>query len=108
MALRPKAGTPDPQLSEALKRHEASWVPGFLARAAHGLTSVVVVSTTTDGVALLSPVEASALLRRRDDARGSAKVAGTPSPGTAWAIGLSGAPHAVWSLAMMPFLTRGG
>lgn len=100
----------DPRHTEALRRHEPSWVPVFLARAAQGLTSVVLVATTSDGqgsVALLSPVEASALLRKMSDTRGSAKVAGTPSPGTTWCVGVADADHAVWSLAMTAILTRG-
>lgn len=97
----------DPKSAEALQRHQGSWVPVFLARAAHGLTSVVVVSATADGagsVALLSPVEASALLKSRGDSKGSARVSGTPSPGSAWAVGLGDGGHSVWSLAMTPIL----
>jgi hypothetical protein len=101
----------DPRLIEALRRHEGAWVLGFLARAAHGLASVVVVSAAPEGtgsVALLSPTEASALLRKAGDTRGSARVAGTPSPGSTWCIGLLDGAHAVWSLAMTPILARGG
>lgn len=97
----------DPKITEALSRHQGSWVPVFLARAALGSTSVVVASTSSDGVgsvALLSPVEASALLKSRGDSKGSARVSGTPAPGSAWAIGLGDQGHAVWSLAMTPIL----
>ena len=100
----------DPLLAEALLRHEAAWVPMFLARAALGLSSVVWVATTADGVgsvALLSPVEASAWLRARGDTKGSARVSGTATPGSAWAVGVGASGHAVWSLAMTPILTRG-
>lgn len=100
----------DPLLSEALLRHEGAWVPMFLARAALGLSSVVWVTTTPDGagsVALLSPVEASAWLRARGDGKSSARVAGTASPGSAWAVGVGAGGHAVWPLAMTPILTRG-
>ncbi len=99
----------DPQLVETIALHEASWVPVFLARAALGLPSVMLASPTPDGagsVAILSPVEASALLRKRGDARGSARVAGTASPGSAWCIGVRDDTHSVWSLAMTPILTR--
>ncbi|MEI8257255.1 MAG: hypothetical protein WCJ30_16395 [Deltaproteobacteria bacterium] len=101
----------DPKLADAIVRNEASWVPVFLARAALGLPSVVLVSATPDGagsVAILSSVEASALLRKRGDNRGSAKVAGTASPGSAWCIGLGEGSQSVWSLAMTPILTRAG
>jgi hypothetical protein len=100
----------DPALAEVLLRHEAAWVPMFLARAALGLTSVVWVSAGpagAGGVALLSPVEASAWLRARGDTKGSARVAGTPSPGSAWGVGQGAGGHAVWSIAMTPILTRG-
>lgn len=111
MATPRTADARDPLLADALFRHEAAWVPMFLARAALGLTSVVWVSTTPDGeggVALLSPVEASAWLRARGDAKGSARVSGTPSPGSAWGVGVGASGHAVWSIAMTPILTRGG
>lgn len=94
----------DPKLNEILKRDEGAWVPMFLARAALGLSSVVVVSE--GGVALVSAVEASALLRKREDTRGSAKVSGTASPGAAWAVFLGASEHSVVSLAMTPILTR--
>jgi hypothetical protein len=99
----------DPQLAEAIARHEPSWVPVFLARAALGLSSVIVVSADPEGigsVAILSAVEASALLRKRGDTRGSARVAGTASPGSAWCIGVRSDSHAVWSLPITPILTR--
>ncbi|MBK6530167.1 MAG: hypothetical protein IPN17_07835 [Deltaproteobacteria bacterium] len=111
MATPRSADVRDPLLAEALLRHEGQWVPMFLARAALGLTSVVWVSTAPDGagsVALLSPVEASAWLRSRGDTKGSARVSGTPSPGSAWAVGLGASGASVWSLAMTPILTRGG
>ena len=100
----------DPLLADVLFRHEGSWVPMFLARAALGLTSVVWVTSTPDqvgSVALLSPVEASAWLRGRGDTKGSARVAGTPSPGSAWGLGVVASGHSVWSIAMTPILTRG-
>ncbi len=68
------------------------------------------VATTADGagsVALLSPVGASAWLRARGDTKGSARVSGTATPGSAWAVGVGASGHAVWSLAMTPILTRG-
>lgn len=110
MAPRASSDARDPKHTEALRAQEPAWVPMFLARAAQGLTSVVLVATGADGgstVALLAPVEASALLKRLGDTRGSAKVAGTPSPGTTWCVGLAGDEHAVWSLAMTAILSRG-
>ena len=86
-------------------------MPVFLSRAALGLTSVLWVATSPDGagsVAVLSPVEASALLRTRGDTKGSARVAGTPTPGSAWGVGVGASGHAVWAVAMTPILTRGG
>lgn len=100
----------DPACTDALARLEPAWVPMFLARAALGLSSVVWVEVAADGaasVALLAPSEASAWLKARGDTKGSARVAGTPSPGTAWALGQTPGGHAVWSLAMTPILTRG-
>lgn len=111
MATPRSADVRDPLLSEALLRHEGAWVPMFLARAALGLTSVVWVATTADGagsVALLSPVEASAWLKSRGDTKGAARVAGTPTPGSAWGVGVGAGGHAVWPIAMTPILTRGG
>lgn len=110
MATPRSADVRDPLLAEVLLRHEAGWVPLFLARAALGLTSVVWVTTAPEGVgsvALLSPVEASALLRARGDTKGSARVAGTPTPGSAWGVGAGAGGHAVWPVAMTPILTRG-
>ncbi len=110
MATTRSAEVRDPLLADVLFRHEDRWVPMFLARAALGLTSVVWVTTTPDqvgSVALLSPVEASAWLRARGDTRGSARVAGTPSPGSAWGLGVGAGAHSVWSIAMTPILTRG-
>lgn len=101
----------DPLLAEAIAHHKAEWVPVFLARAAIGLASVVVASVTPSGagsVAIVSAAEASALLRRRGDTRGAARVAGTPSPGFAWCVGLADATHTVSRLAMTPILTGGG
>lgn len=95
----------DPRLVEVLARHKGAWVPAFLARAALGCASVVVVSCDGDGsVALVSPAEASAWLKRRGDAKGAAKVAGTAVPGAAWAVGITAAGAVVWALAMGPFL----
>jgi hypothetical protein len=97
----------DPLIVDAMRRHEGAWVPMFLARAAMGLSSVVCVGADGDGsVALLSPAEASAWLKARGDGKGAARVVGTPTPGSAWGVGLSAAGHAVWSIAMTPILTR--
>ncbi len=100
----------DPKSTETLHLHRGSWVPVFLARAALGLTSVVVVAATPDGagsVALLSSAEASALLKSRGDTKGSARVVGTPTPGSAWAIALGDSGQSVWAVAMTPFFAEG-
>jgi hypothetical protein len=110
MATKRAGEARDPQVSETLRRHEGAWVPVFLARASLGLTSVVVASAEPAGVgsvALLSPAEASAWLKKAGQTRGSSLVAGTPSPGNTWCVGLAGGEYSVFGLAMTPILTRG-
>ena len=91
------------QLSEALARHQSSWAPVFVARAALGLASVLVVSD--DGpVAVVSLAEASAWLKQRGEAKGAAKVVGTATPGSAWVVTVTLDTVAVSAVAMAPFL----
>lgn len=99
---RPSRG-PEAPYVDALHLHRPAWVPVFLARAALGVASVVVVSLAPEGlgsVALLSPAEASALLKGRNDARGAARIAGTATPGSAWGVALADGESTVWPIAM--------
>lgn len=93
------------QLSEALARHQSSWAPVFVARAALGLSSVMVVPDDADGaVAVVSLAEASAWLKQRGEAKSAAKVVGTAAPGSAWVITVTLDAVAVSAVAMAPFL----
>jgi len=75
----------------------------FVARAALGLASVLVV--LDDGaVAVASPAEASAWLKQRGEAKGAAKVVGTATPGSAWVVTVALDAVAVSAVAMAPFL----
>ncbi len=85
----------------ALALHRASWAPVFVARASLGLASVLVV---TDGaVAVVSPAEASAWLKQRGEAKASARVVGTATPGSAWVVTVVPGGVAVAAAAMTPF-----
>lgn len=98
-------GARAPQLAEALARHRGAWAPGLVARASLGLASVLVVGEDAEApVALVSPAEASALLKQRGDAKGAAKVVGTATPGSAWAVALSPEGASVAPVAVGPFL----
>jgi hypothetical protein len=99
------AATNAHQLFEALTRHQASWAPVFVARAALGLSSVLVAPSEADGaVAVLSLAEASAWLKQRGEAKGAAKVVGTATPGSAWVVTITADGAAVSAVAMAPFL----
>ncbi len=105
MKTPPRAAGRVPQVAEALARHKASWAPVFVARAALGLPSVLVVAEDVDApVAVTSPAEASALLKQRGDARASAKVVGTATPGSAWAVAVTSEGVAVSPVAVAPYL----
>jgi hypothetical protein len=94
-----------PQLTEALARHQSSWAPVFVARATLGLPSVLVVPEDVAGaVALVSPAEASAWLKQRGDAKAAAKVVGTATPGSAWAVAVTPEGVVVSPVAVAPFL----
>jgi hypothetical protein len=94
-----------PQLTEALARHQSSWAPVFVARATLGLPSVLVVPEDVAGaVALVSPAEASAWLKQRGDAKAAAKVVGTATPGSAWAVAVTPEGAVVSPVAVAPFL----
>ena len=93
------------QLAEALARHQASWAPVFVARAALGLASVLVVHSEADGaVAVVSLAEASAWLKQRGEAKAAARVVGTATPGSAWVVTVTSGGVAVTAAAMAPFL----
>ncbi len=75
----------------------------FVARAALGLASALVVSD--DGaVAVVSVAEASAWLKQRGEAKAAAKVVGTATPGCAWALTVTLDAVALSAVAMAPFL----
>lgn len=94
-----------PRTAEALALHRSSWAPVLVARAALGLASVLVVTEAADGaVAVVSPAEASAWLKQRGEARASARVVGTATPGSVWVVSVSPDGVAVTSAAMAPYL----
>jgi len=111
VAARKTEGPSDPVFREVLSRHVGQWAPVLVARAAYGLSSVLVVGVEPAGVgavAVLSPAEASALLRARNETRGAARVVGTAAPGSAWAVGVSATGATVWSAALGPYLQAAG
>ena len=94
---------------EVLQQQKDQWVPAFLARAAFGVNSVVAVSMSADApgtVAILSSMEASAEVKKRNDNKGAARLSGTPPPGAVWGLGIGPDGHFVWPIAMGPLLGR--
>ena len=101
----PRAAGRPSQVAESLAQHRASWAPVFVARAALGLPSVLVLAEAAESpVAVVSPAEASALLKQRGDTRGAAKVVGTATPGSAWAVAVTSEGVAVSPVAVAPYL----
>ena len=65
---------------------------------------LVVPEDVEGAVALVSPAEASAWLKQRGDAKGAAKVVGTATPGSAWAVAVTPDGAVVSPVAVAPFL----
>lgn len=94
-----------PQAAEALALHKDTWGRVFVARAALGLPSVLVVGDDpAAAVAVVAPAEASALLKQRGDARGAARVVGTATPGSVWTVSFAPEGAAVAAVALGPYL----